>query len=852
MPFHISPSGKGFKVTGLFKGKSGHVYGTHATEEDARAQQKALYANVKEASFRETTLAALQLVAEVVKIAAMEALPHQSRVADTLSDENVSGQLAYHGLGSGKTFTSINAAAKQNMPIMAIVPAPLRNNYLKELRAAGFKHPVMMMSYNEAVRRANDPDVKEFAQKALVVYDEAHRLGQVTSQRSKLPGLIRGKKTLLLTGTPIRNRPEELAPLINAVSPGSLPNDPQAFRSKFIHTREVPVGFWGRLKGVQPGKERVPINMKEFEKAVRGKVDFYQNADRSTFPSHDEKIFEVPMTSKQQATYDFTLNRYPMLAYKIKHGLPPNKSEESNFASFLSGPRQVSNHPGGFNVSATDEDAPKIRAMADEIEKRYKKDKNFRGVSYSNFLASGLHPLSRELKRRGIPHNLFTGELNDKQRKKTVEDYNTGKNPILLLSGAGSEGLDLKGTKLMQIAEPHWQEEQIDQVRGRAIRYKSHAHLPENERHVEVQRFHTIPQARLWDRLMGRKRSGEKGVDEYLHEMAGKKRKVNQAFLDVMKQPQAPKPMATPQLPQLSQPVMAPAKAAEFEEDDGCQWVHHEPIDNQRYPGLLVDLDGTLVEAANYALGQQSVLPNRIEILRAFKAKGYTIVGVTNRSVYTDDPENWDLDTVQAMNQETLQMFEGLLDDIIFIPFGPTSDHKPAPTMLLYAMTKYKLDPENTVMVGNTDDDLMAAGNAGLPFVWMSDFFEDPAMYADLPGAIPREIDSTVGEEKEAAWTDQLNMVRHVRKHSYEFGGPESYLHLEQHLSHSPPPDMKPMNRRCDTVFGANGQHVTRCATGYHSLAHGIMHVKDDESGKTVTLYRKLKPAHIPRLLIKR
>ncbi len=774
---------------------------------------------------REITLAELQSLA--VKVAAFTALPHQDRVADTLARDDVPGQLAYHGLGSGKTFTSIHAATKQNRPIMAIVPAPLRNNYKKELAAANFKHPSMVMSYNEALRRAHDPDVKDFARNALVVYDEAHRLGQTSSQRSKLPGMIKGHKNLLLTGTPIRNRPEELAPLINAVSPGSLPNDPASFKAKFIHMREVPVGFWGRLKGVHAGKERVPVNLKEFESAVKGKVDFYHSADRSAFPSHDEKIIEVPMADRQQAAYDFTLHRYPVFAYKIRHGLPPTKNEAGNFEAFMMGPRQIANHPGAFNSSATDDDAPKIKAMADEIEKRYKKDKNFRGVSYSNFLGSGIHPLSRELKRRGIAHETFTGEINDAQRKKIVEGYNSGKVPMLLLSGAGAEGLDLKGTKLMQIAEPHWQEELIDQVRGRAIRYKSHTHLPENERHVEVQRFHSVPQLRMWDKLLGRKKPAEKGVDEYLYDMAKKKRHVNNAFLDILRGKPAP---------------IAPEKAAEV--DDGSQWVCHEPVDNLRYPGLLVDLDGTIVETPNYHMGEQVPLPNRHEILKAFKEKGYQIIGVTNRSVYPTDPEHWDLDYLQNMNQETLRMFEGLLDDIVYLPYGPTEHHKPAPTLIHFAIQKYRLDPENTVMVGNSPDDQGAAKAADVPFYWMDEFFGKPEVFAELPRATPREI------EKEAEWTDTANMMAHVKKHSYEFGSPENYLTYEHHISRTPPDDLKPMNRRCETIFTDRGP-VTRCATGYHSLSHGIMHVKDDQTGKTVTMYRKLKPSQFPRLLIK-
>jgi SNF2 family DNA or RNA helicase len=550
MPFHIVPKNGKYKVVGDFKGQPGHVYGTHDSHDGARRQQKALYANVPDAGTKaaerletgfvngDTQLVVIKLedLQQIaVKHAALSALPHQDRVADSLADPEVQGQIAYHGLGSGKTFTSINAAKKLNTPIVAVVPAPLRNNYLKELQAANFKKPVMVMSYNEALNKAHDPEFQNFARNSLVVYDEAHRMGQVTSQRSQLPKMIRGKKNLLLTGTPIRNNPEEVAPLVNAVAPGSLPDTPEEFKKKFIESREVPVGLWGKIIGAKPGMKKVPVNLPEFAKAVKGKVDFFTSTDRSAYPSHEEKIINVPMSDKQQATYDFVMGRYPTLAYKIKHGLPMSRAEQDNFQSFMIGPRQVANHPGSFNSSSTDADAPKVQAMVDHVEKRFKADKNFRGVVYSNFIDSGISPVGRELQRRGIPFKSFTGAISDNERRQTVDDYNSGRLPVLLLSGAGAEGLDLKGTKLMQIMEPHWNEELIDQVRGRAIRYKSHAHLPENERHVEVQRFHSIPRLSMWDKVMGRQRSAAHSADEYMYNLANEKRQLNNAFLDAMR-----------------------------------------------------------------------------------------------------------------------------------------------------------------------------------------------------------------------------------------------------------------------------------------------------------------------------
>jgi hypothetical protein len=57
---------------------------------------------------------------------------------------------------------------------------------------------------------------------------------------------------------------------------------------------------------------------------------------------------------------------------------------------------------------------------------------------------------------------------------------------VLLTTKTGTEGLNLFGVRQVHILEPYWQHVLIEQVIGRAIRYKSHLHLPPEERNVEV------------------------------------------------------------------------------------------------------------------------------------------------------------------------------------------------------------------------------------------------------------------------------------------------------------------------------------------------------------------------------
>ena len=66
--------------------------------------------------------------------------------------------------------------------------------------------------------------------------------------------------------------------------------------------------------------------------------------------------------------------------------------------------------------------------------------------------------------------------------------YLLGQN-VLLISKAGTEGVSTFGTRQIFICESQFNPSSSEQAIARAIRFKSHVHLPENERHVQVYRL---------------------------------------------------------------------------------------------------------------------------------------------------------------------------------------------------------------------------------------------------------------------------------------------------------------------------------------------------------------------------
>jgi hypothetical protein len=456
-------------------------------------------------------------------------LPHQQRVVDRIQQEDQPGLVVAHGLGSGKTLTSIAAQDALGVPSTVILPAALQANYEKErekhLGLEG-RQPVSMTTLQAAARRGEAPS------NPLLIVDEAHRLREPTSKGLKAVKGTTSQKRLLLTATPFYNAPNDIAPLVNtAANDKLLPESKKDFEGQFVRERMVSPGLWGKyVRHETPGlvREVNPTSAGHLKDVLHKYVDYHPSSEEG-FPSVTREDVRVPMSRGQLKVYDTLMHQAPpWVAAKIRSGLPPSKQEAQDLNAFLSGVRQVSNTTGGFQPDAEPQ-SPKIQTAFNNLKSTLDANERAKAVVYSNFIESGINPYKALLQSSGIPFGEFTGQLKKKDRDQMVQDYNTGKLRTLLLSSAGGEGLDLKGTRLIQTLDPHWNIEKIRQVEGRGVRYGSHTDLPEEEQNVAIQRYlATRPPSGILERL-GLKTPGG-GVDEYLANMSEEKEKLHEQF----------------------------------------------------------------------------------------------------------------------------------------------------------------------------------------------------------------------------------------------------------------------------------------------------------------------------------
>jgi superfamily II DNA or RNA helicase len=92
----------------------------------------------------------------------------------------------------------------------------------------------------------------------------------------------------------------------------------------------------------------------------------------------------------------------------------------------------------------------------------------------------------------------YHGEIDKQVRTSNLQAFNTPDNvdgkiiKIIMISAAGSEGINLLNVRQVHILEPYWNEVRIKQLIGRAVRMCSHKQLPMAERKVDIYRYHAV------------------------------------------------------------------------------------------------------------------------------------------------------------------------------------------------------------------------------------------------------------------------------------------------------------------------------------------------------------------------
>lgn len=405
------------------------------------------------------------------------------------------GLLLYHSVGSGKTITALSAMHHHKKPIIVVGPKSSEKAFIDDSRRLG-GIPFTFYTYQKT-KMLLETNFDLFNDTCAII-DEAHHLRNDTKDNMVISGaLSQAYRVILLTATPIINYLDDISPLINIVKRSNvLPTDREQFNFLYFNEHELTIK-----------------NENIIASKLRNAISFYEKADDANYPSSDVVYKKVIMTKPQMDEYS---------KYVIKllfAGDMPQRTDVFDIDfdmltwrkrnSFLTATRQLSNIVEGQTCST------KLQGIYDTISSG-----PFPAVIYSNFLTHGIYAITPLLTAGNITYATITGNINRDKIQKIINEYNSGKYQVLLLSTAGSESLDLKNTRQIHVMEPHWNEPKIQQVIGRAIRYMSHSTLHLKERHVMVYHWASVFPEQF----------GNLSADEYLIKVGQRKAKIFQKF----------------------------------------------------------------------------------------------------------------------------------------------------------------------------------------------------------------------------------------------------------------------------------------------------------------------------------
>jgi SNF2 family DNA or RNA helicase len=492
--------------------------------------------------------------------------PHQKRAIEKMLHNDGTIVMA-HGVGSGKTETSIMGqlvlkATGKSGSALVIVPAGLRRNYADRVKKRTTATAEVIgpkgeqgSVYVDAVKPGKDfyvisyelfrqhPELVERLRPGTLILDEYHKVRNpaggtyeaIMSVRPAVPNFIG------MTGSIVNNDPADIAPLISMATGNRFMNQ-KSFKRMFERRVARETGFFGGQKYIV-GMQNLP----RLQQEIGSLVDYVSSEDAAgdKMPRRKIEVVETPMSKEQEEYYRYSLNKLnPITAWQIRNNVSPSDQEMSTVFQQLMKARQVSNSLHTIDRRITPTQAsyltPKTYKLLEDTQEHLKNTPDGQVVIYSNLVHGGADVITAGLKARGIPFGVFLGKdrevegvkSSDKVRTQAVQDYLAGKIRVIVISGAGAEGLDLKNTTMVQSLDGHFNPERILQAEARGRRIGGLEHRPPEQRQVVMKRYVSTIERDIWDKMFGK---SETSVDQWVYGVAGRKAQINRQLLTALK-----------------------------------------------------------------------------------------------------------------------------------------------------------------------------------------------------------------------------------------------------------------------------------------------------------------------------
>lgn len=450
--------------------------------------------------------------------------PHQREGVKFLWDcvtgrkrENCFGCIMADDMGLGKTLQCITLIwtllrqSPEGKPeiqtAMIVAPSSLVKNWYNEIQKwlggkinalvidSGTKEEIdrnLCFFMNQHGRRASQPvliisyetfrlhsHVLHKGSVGIVVCDEGHRLKNCENQTYQALNLLKTKRRVLLSGTPIQNDLLEYFSLVHFVNEGIL-GSAQEFRKNFevpiIRGRDADAGDKTKEKGNQKLQELIALVNTSLIRRTASLLTKY-------LPVKVEQVVLCKMSQLQSTLYQRIVQSKLSALQQLNV-----KNKESSLATILL-LRKLCNYPGLIYKYCQKE------GLNDEFPEDYKHERvqpelsgkllvmeyilaitkatsNDKVVVVSNY-TNMLDQIERLCRQRGYCFVRLDGSMTVKKRAKVVEKFNdaNSKDFIFLLSSkAGGCGLNLIGANRLIMFDPDWNPANDSQAMARVWR----------------------------------------------------------------------------------------------------------------------------------------------------------------------------------------------------------------------------------------------------------------------------------------------------------------------------------------------------------------------------------------------
>jgi SNF2 family DNA or RNA helicase len=302
--------------------------------------------------------------------------------------------LVYHGLGAGKTASTINLYnvlynSNPGWNVFILLKATLRPGWIAEMerwlqnedkkfrmdniKFISYDAPNADKSFMDAVKNSDT------SKKNLYIIEEAHNFirnvySNISSKVGKRAQIIYdyiiqdkrendGVRVVLLTATPTVNKPYELGLVFNLLRPGIFPKSEAEFNKIYVSG----TGGFERLN---------PTKKNNFQRRILGLVSYYIGSTPDYFATKKVDYVDVPMSAYQEDIYSYFEGLEDKIAKKSKGKSQTYMSYTRQSANFVFPPMAQGmsgeNRPRPRNFKINDKiDRGKELEVEKEDEKYY-------------------------------------------------------------------------------------------------------------------------------------------------------------------------------------------------------------------------------------------------------------------------------------------------------------------------------------------------------------------------------------------------------------------------------------------------------------------------------------------------